>query len=57
MLAGVPPSAGECRFVRVGLVLIFTSARTCVDLVLARKTGLAGTCSQAAIEERTRPCR
>jgi hypothetical protein len=46
MLAGVPPSAEECRFVRVVLVLIFTCARTCVGFVLARKTRLAGTFQQ-----------
>jgi hypothetical protein len=52
MLAGVTPSAGECRFVRVVLVLIFPCARTCVAFVLARKTRLAGTFQQAASAER-----
>jgi hypothetical protein len=52
MLAGVTPSAVECRFVRVVLVLIFPCARTCVAFVLARKTRLAGTFQQAVSAER-----
>jgi hypothetical protein len=37
MLAGVPPGAGQYRFVRVIPVLIFPGARCCVDFVLAAK--------------------
>ena len=37
MLAGVPPSAGQCRFVRVISVLIFPGAPSCVGFVLPRE--------------------
>ena len=36
ILAAVPSRAGECRFVRVTSVLIFTRAPACVAFVLAR---------------------
>jgi hypothetical protein len=34
ILAVVPPRAGECRFVRVVLVLIFPCGTSCIGLVL-----------------------
>src|SRR5271169_7044966 len=37
MLAGVPPGAGQYRFVRVIRVLIFPGARSCVGFVLPAK--------------------
>ena len=37
ILAGVPPGAGQCRFVRVIPVLIFPGARSCAGFVLPAK--------------------
>jgi hypothetical protein len=55
ILAVVPPRAGECRFVRVVLVLIFPRGTSCVGLVLPSCQPGPGPSSRAALPRSRSP--